>query len=215
MTGKPEAYNYDHRQILAEQTLINGWYSSRAKCYDALMNHSHEIRSARKTLMTFLDIQRGHKLIEVGVGTGKNLAQYKRAHAEVVGVDINASMLDIAMERARNLGLTGIVLMEGDGRALPFCANQFDIGILTYALSAIPANCQTLSEIAGVVKPGGKIGVLDFCHSYENAKKGVVGISLVEIVSQSGLRVVHRETILNKRKAQGYPSHGIYVLEVG
>ncbi|MBI2175856.1 class I SAM-dependent methyltransferase [Candidatus Woesearchaeota archaeon] len=200
--------------VSAEQALINQWYSSHAGNYDALMNGRHELRHARETLMGLLDIREGYKVVEVSVGTGKNFPHYKKARAEVVGVDITSNMLDVAMRKARKLDLAGVVLMEGDGRRLPFRESSFDVGVLTYALSAIPDNLQALSETARVVRPGGRIGILDFYHSSKNVEGGVAGIGLLALVHQSGLQVVHNKSFINPRETRMPGRQGIYVLEV-
>lgn len=140
--------------VLDMQLNINRWYSSNAARYDNRMNSTHEVHGARTDLFRLLNIMQGAKVIEIGVGTGKNLKYYQRKGVDVVGVDVNPEMLAMAKESAGKLGLTNVAFLLGNSRALSFCKSLFDIGVMTYALSAIPCNEHALSELERVVKPG-------------------------------------------------------------
>jgi ubiquinone/menaquinone biosynthesis C-methylase UbiE len=73
-------------------------------------------------------------------------------------------MLAIARQRAAELGI-GAALLEGDAQALPFPDNGFDTVVCALSLCSIPDNAKAIGEMARVLKPGGKLLLLDHISS--------------------------------------------------
>ena len=94
-------------------------------------------------------------ILEIGVGTGKNLLFYG-PKTNITGVDISPKMLNKARQRAGKLNKK-INLLEMDAQDLKFKDNSFDYVIGTFILCSIPEPIKALKEIKRVVKPTGKI----------------------------------------------------------
>jgi ubiquinone/menaquinone biosynthesis C-methylase UbiE len=103
------------------------------------------------------------QVLEVAIGTGRNLPLYP-AGVTLTGVELSPAMLAQARERAREFGIDAD-LREGDAQALPFEASSFDTVVCTLSLCAIPDDVRAIAEMARVVRPGGRVLLLDHIGS--------------------------------------------------
>jgi ubiquinone/menaquinone biosynthesis C-methylase UbiE len=102
-------------------------------------------------------------VLEVAVGTGLNFAHYPSG-VRLTGIDISTAMLDRARDRAAQLGLP-VSLREGDAQALPFADASFDSVVCTLSLCGIPDNRTAIAEMRRVLRPGGRLLLLDHIGS--------------------------------------------------
>ena len=102
-------------------------------------------------------------VLEVGVGTGRNLDSYPDG-VHLVGIDLSPAMLDLAKARARQLG-RDVDLQVGDAQGLGFASGSFDTVVVTLALCAIPDHRQAIREIARVLRPAGRFVWLEHVRS--------------------------------------------------
>ncbi|GAB4524017.1 MAG: class I SAM-dependent methyltransferase [Anaerolineae bacterium] len=105
----------------------------------------------------------GKKVIEVGVGTGKNMPFYP-ADSRVTGIDISEQMLAKARRRAEQL-VSSVELLEMDAQQLEFDADTFDSGVATFVFCSVPDPVEGLKELQRVVKSGGEIILLEHMRS--------------------------------------------------
>lgn len=96
-------------------------------------------------------------VLEVGVGTGLSLPGYAPSLA-VTGIDFSDEMLAKARARVEKMGLKHVAaLRQMDARALDFPDNTFDTVAAMHVLSVVPEPEKVMSEIARVLKPGGRV----------------------------------------------------------
>ncbi len=95
------------------------------------------------------------KILEVGVGTGKNLRYYSRK-AEVTAIDISPRMLGKAKALARRLQINAALCLM-DAQRLGFKDSCFDCVVATFVLCSVPYPVKALEEMKRVVKKEGKI----------------------------------------------------------
>ncbi len=101
--------------------------------------------------------------LEVAIGTGLNVAHYPE-EVKLTGLDLSPEMLAIARERTS--GLTREVdLRQGDAHRLPFEDNTFDTVVCTYSLCNIPDARLAVTEMKRVLRPGGKLILVDHIRS--------------------------------------------------
>lgn len=97
------------------------------------------------------------RVIEIGLGSGLNLAFYDPAKVkEVVGVDPAGEMLTRARKRAAQARVP-VEMAQLDGEELPFEDGSADTVVVTYALCTIPEPERALAEMRRVLKPGGRL----------------------------------------------------------
>ena len=114
---------------------------------------SHAILAERKRWVP----QASGDVLEVGVGSGLNLAFYDPAHvSSVIGLDPSAPLLERARVRA-SAAAVAVELVEGDAQRLPFDSARFDSVLMTYTLCSIPDPARALQEIRRVLRPGGQL----------------------------------------------------------
>src|SRR6202790_1844583 len=99
----------------------------------------------------------GGRILEVGVGTGISLPDY-RMTSRLVGVDLSEPMLRTGQRRGTELCLRnveGLSLM--DAERLGFPDDSFDVIVAQHVITTVPHPEATLDEVARVLKPGGEI----------------------------------------------------------
>lgn len=100
------------------------------------------------------------RVLDVGIGTGRNLPFYPRSVTEVAGIDISPAMLSRAHRNAVRLELP-VDLRTSEARSLPFRDEVFDTVVCTLALCEIPDQVAAVDEMRRVLRPGGALLLLD------------------------------------------------------
>jgi ubiquinone/menaquinone biosynthesis C-methylase UbiE len=115
----------------------------------------------RERLRSVLAPEPGERVLEIGPGTG----YYTLDLADWVGpgaieiFDLQQEMLDHTMRRAGETGLTNVVPTQGDATGLPYDDGSMDAVVLITVLGEIPDQDAAMSEIARVLRPGGRLVV--------------------------------------------------------
>lgn len=103
------------------------------------------------------------EVLEIAVGTGRNLPFYPE-DVRLTGMELSPKMLNIAHRRARELGREDDLLL-GDAQNLPFSDASFDTVVATLALCTIPDDRRAVAEAARVLRPGGRLLLLEHVRS--------------------------------------------------
>jgi ubiquinone/menaquinone biosynthesis C-methylase UbiE len=103
--------------------------------------------------------QASGEVLEVAIGTGRNLPYYPQG-IHLTGIEFSPAMLALARQRADELGLN-IDLRVGDAQALDLPDARFDTVVCTLSLCAIPDDRQAVAEMWRVLRPGGRLLLLD------------------------------------------------------
>ncbi len=102
-------------------------------------------------------------VLEVAVGTGKNLPHYPGG-CDVTAVDLSPEMLSLARKRADHLGLN-VTFRVMDAEALDFPDHSFDTIVSSLSTCTFPDPVRALREMARVCRPGGKVLLLEHGRS--------------------------------------------------
>ncbi len=101
----------------------------------------------------------GPRVLEVSFGTGFLLTQYA-GDFETDGIDFNEKMVTVASENLEQKGIAAR-LQQGNVEALPYESNTFDCIVNTMAFSGYPDAHKAMSELHRVLKPGGRLVLID------------------------------------------------------
>jgi len=153
-------------QATAHNALMDNVYRYQRHIYDATRRH---FLLGRDRLIADLAPPSGGTVMELGSGTGRNLVALARRYPDcrLFGIDISAEMLKTARLSVARCGFYDrIRLAEADARAFDpvqlFGIAQFDRIVFSYALSMIPDWNDALANALPLLKPGGRLQLVDF-----------------------------------------------------
>jgi demethylmenaquinone methyltransferase/2-methoxy-6-polyprenyl-1,4-benzoquinol methylase len=119
----------------------------------------------RKKALTQLKQLHPQKILDVATGTAEVaiMANKMLAPKQIIGVDISEGMLALGREKINKLGFSDIITLEtGDSEQLRFTDNEFDAITVAFGVRNFQRLLQGLQEMHRVLKPGGKLVVLEF-----------------------------------------------------
>lgn len=146
----------------ADETLrVRDLYDREAARYDSIVRIPERLLFADGRL--WATAHAIGDVLEIAVGTGRNLPYYK-PEPRLTAVDISPGMLEIARVRAQALGRR-VDLHMGDAQNLDFPSERFDSVVGTLALCTIPDDRRALAESWRVLRPGGRLILLEHVRS--------------------------------------------------
>ncbi len=118
----------------------------------------------RRKAIKMLNAKDPKMILDVATGTGDFALQALEMNPDkIVGVDISKEMLEVGKQKIKKKGLENkIELMLGDSENLQFENDTFDVVTVAYGVRNFENVEKGLSEILRVLKPGGKLAVLEF-----------------------------------------------------
>lgn len=136
----------------------------------------------------------GENILEIGVGTGKNYYYYP-PDVSITAIDFSEKMLKIAREKADEKGIK-IKLVRMDVENLEFEDDTFDAVVGSFVFCSVPDPIRGLEEVKRVVKPGGKVVLLE--HVLSSNKIIAVLMNLVNpLVARTMGPNINRRTVDN------------------
>lgn len=148
--------------------------------------------------------QASGKTLEIAVGTGLNLPHYPSG-LSLTAMDLSPEMLEIARTRAESLGLE-VELTQGDAHYLDFPDDEFETILATYSLCNIPDPHRAVAEMKRVLRPGGKLILVD--HIRSTVKPVLWLQKAIEFVT-SRLEGEH----MTRRPLRYVEAHGFEIIE--
>ncbi len=128
----------------------------------------------RRTTIRALGLSTGSRVLDLATGTGDLAIAALRMvpDSTVVGVDLSHNMLEIGIEKARLSGLADRTSFQlGDAQYLGFVDDSFAAATIAFGIRNVPDRARALREMARVVRPGGRVGILELLEP----KEGVLG----------------------------------------
>jgi demethylmenaquinone methyltransferase/2-methoxy-6-polyprenyl-1,4-benzoquinol methylase len=149
----------------------------------------------RKKAIGKLEKDRPQQILDVATGTADMAIMASRLlqPVEIVGIDISEQMLELGRKKVEKEGLTGIIrLQTGDCETINFPQNSFDAVMVAFGVRNFENLQNGLKEMLRVLKPGGKLVVLEFSRprikifrSLYNLYMGIVAPEVARWFSQN------------------------------
>jgi ubiquinone/menaquinone biosynthesis C-methylase UbiE len=170
-------------------------YDRNAPCYDLMQGPMERLGAQNWRPLLFLGL--AGRVLELGVGTGKNLPYYPR-DAEVTAINPAARMLDKARKQASKLGVSAD-LRQADAQRLPFPKDSFDAVVASFVFCSVADPLKGLKEALRVLKPGGELRLLEHQRPAQPLLARVFDLSNPLAVRLTGANI-NRKTDKNVRR---------------
>ena len=150
-------------------------YERFAPIYDLVVEPFNA--SLRKYVLHIAQPEEGMKVLEVGCGTGANLALFAGKGCAVSGIDLAPPMLEQAKKKLGDEA----DLRHGDASAMPFDDNSFDLVLAFLTIHEMPAEVRSnvVAEMARVVTTKGRLLFVDFHQGPYSFPKGWIYRSVI------------------------------------
>ncbi len=177
--------------------IIRKRYNRIAPLYDLM-----ETLMERFAFSTWRQLQwskvAGTSILEVGVGTGKNIPYYP-ADSEITAIDFSEKMLKRARDKAGKSKIK-VHLAQMDVQNLEFEDNTFDTVLASFVFCSVPDPIRGLTEVARVCKVGGKVVLLEHVLSANRLIAGLMNLANPIVVRSVGANI-NRRTVENMAKS--------------
>lgn len=161
-------FGFKNVQKNEKTSLVANVFNTVANKYD-LMNDFMSFgihRIWKRFLIYHSEVYEGCKVLDIAGGTGDLSLKFAKLIGNtgiVVLLDINNIMLNIGRKKLRNLGiLNNVLYIQADAECLPFSNNTFHCVAVSFGLRNFTNKNKALNEMYRVLKPGGKLLILDF-----------------------------------------------------
>ena len=162
-------------------------------------------RKSRRRAIQILNLQPNEHVLIVGAGTGLDF-DFLPKDVRITAIDLVPAMVKRSKRRAEKLGLNAVVDVM-NAESLSFDSEKFDCAIMHLILAVIPDPVSCAKEVARVLKPGGRVSILDeflkdntppslfrrALNFVTNTLFSDINRQLGPILQKAGLEPIHRE----------------------
>jgi len=193
--------HFGFKTVAAEEKvkLVRGVFDSVAGQYD-IMNDLMSLgihRIWKRVAVQLSNVRAGDKVLDLAGGTGDLTLLFEKRvgdNGEVVLADINSQMLRTGRDRLINKGVVGnIFYAQVNAECLPFANNSFDCVCIAFGLRNVTDKDAALRSILRVLKPGGRLIVLEFSHPTDKVTEKVYDFYSFKLLPKIGAIVAKDE----------------------
>ncbi|WOT04819.1 bifunctional demethylmenaquinone methyltransferase/2-methoxy-6-polyprenyl-1,4-benzoquinol methylase UbiE [Shewanella youngdeokensis] len=190
----PKSTHFGYKTVEEEQKadMVAGVFHSVAAKYD-LMNDVMSFgihRMWKRFTIESAGARPGMKVLDLAGGTGDLTAKFSHLigdKGQVILADINDSMLKVGREKLRDKGIVGNVnYVQANAEALPFPDNHFDIITIAFGLRNVTNKDAAIASMLRVLKPGGKLLVLEFSKPKHELMRKVYDLYSFKVMPKMG-----------------------------
>jgi demethylmenaquinone methyltransferase/2-methoxy-6-polyprenyl-1,4-benzoquinol methylase len=210
-SGNQDSTHFGFKTVARDDkvSLVANVFHSVAAKYD-VMNDLMSLGIHRLWKRFTIDcsgVRPGQKVLDLAGGTGDLTALFSRRvgpTGQVILADINESMLNVGKDKLRDLGLVNnISYVQANAEALPFADNSFDIITIAFGLRNVTDKDAALRSMFRVLKPGGRLLVLEFSKPTEAWLSKVYDLYSFKLLPAMG------QLVANDRESYQYLAESI------
>jgi demethylmenaquinone methyltransferase/2-methoxy-6-polyprenyl-1,4-benzoquinol methylase len=193
--------HFGFKQVKTEEKvkLVRGVFDSVAKNYD-IMNDLMSLgihRIWKHIAVQLSNVRAGEKVLDLAGGTGDLTLLFEQRvgqNGQVVLADINAEMLNTGRDRLIDKGIIdNIRFAQVNAECLPFADNTFDCVCIGFGLRNVTDKDAALRSMYRVLKPGGRVIVLEFSHPTDKITEKVYDFYSFNLLPKIGKIVAKDE----------------------
>jgi len=193
--------HFGYQEVPREEKVnkVAGVFHSVADKYD-VMNDLMSLgihRLWKRFTIEHSGVRAGQRVLDIAGGTGDLAAKFSQLvgdKGEVVLADINASMLEVGRERLTDRGVLGnIEYVQANAECLPFPDNHFDCITIAFGLRNVTDKDAALRSMYRILKPGGRLLVLEFSKPVTPGLSSVYDIYSFKLLPMMGKLVANDE----------------------
>lgn len=186
--------HFGFKQVQSDEKvgLVRGVFDSVADKYD-LMNDLMSLgihRIWKRVAVQLSNIRNGDQVLDLAGGTGDLTTLFEKRvgkNGRVVLADINAAMLKNGRNRLIDKGLIGnIQYAQVNAECLPFEDNSFDCVCIAFGLRNVTDKAAALRSMQRVLKPGGRVIILEFSHPTDKITEKVYDFYSFKLLPKIG-----------------------------
>ena len=147
-------------------------------------------------------VKSSDRAVDFACGTGALAMAFAPRVRWVFGVDLTAAMLGVAQRNARESNVENVAFTIGNAQQVPFADRSFDLALTSYALHHVPDAAQVISEMCRVLKPGGRVGVIDI-YAPEERHRAEMHERIEKVRDPSHTRTLARSELATLLAAKG------------
>ena len=203
MTEKTTHFGFQDIPEAEKAGRVRGVFGSVASKYD-VMNDAMSFgihRIWKDAMMDWLAPRPGQRLLDVAGGTGDISFRFldRAGHGHATVLDLTEPMLVEGRKRAEAAKMAeSLDWVVGDAMALPFADNSFDVYTISFGIRNVTRPQEALNEAYRVLKPGGRLMVLEFSRIPNDLMQKVYDLYSFNIIPQMG------KVIANDRESYQY-----------
>ena len=158
----------DTASNLSKKDQVADMFNNIAARYDFL-NHFLSLgidKGWRRKAIAEVALIKPHAILDVATGTGDMaIAAAKLLPKKIIGIDIASQMLEMGRKKINEQNLEQVITLQtGDSESMPFATGEFDAVMCAYGVRNFEHLDKGLTEMCRVLRPGGKVVILEFSH---------------------------------------------------